>query len=108
MDVTSPHDDLDDQLHITAGAEGTVVVELRGEIDLGNAAEIGAEISKSVGDQARVVFDLSGVEFMDTSGLAVLLTVARTAASVLIRNPSMQVRRVIESTGLQTTLRMTP
>jgi anti-anti-sigma regulatory factor len=45
---------------------------------------------------------------MDTSGLALLLNVANRAASVSISDPSTQVRRVIESAGLGSILRMSP
>jgi anti-anti-sigma factor len=108
MDVTPPPADAGDQLDVRAEDDGTLIVELRGEIDLGNADELGAEIDRHLGDDTRVVFELSGVEFMDTSGLALLLNVANRAASVSISDPSTQVRRVIESAGLGSILRMSP
>ncbi len=108
MDVTPPPGDVGDQLDVASGDNGTLIVALRGEIDLGNADELGAEIGKHLGADTRVVFDLSGVEFMDTSGIALLLSVANRSAAVSISKASTQVRRVIESAGLESILRMTP
>ena len=48
----------------------------------------------------RLIFDLGGLEFIDSSGLAVLLAAAQKVPSVQLRNPSPIVRRVVEVTGL--------
>jgi anti-anti-sigma factor len=48
----------------------------------------------------RIVFDLGGLRFMDSAGIAVLLGAAAKAGVVHLREPSRGVRRVIELTGL--------
>ena len=86
-------------------ASGIPVVTLTGEIDISNVDSMRAKIDPIV-DQApeRVVFDLSGLAFMDSSGIALLLHVAAKARSVHLRDPSTIVRRIIEVTGLSDVL----
>ena len=50
---------------------------------------------------------MSGVEFMDSSGIAMLLRVAETAP-VEIRSPSAAVQLIIRATGLTETLHVAP
>ena len=47
----------------------------------------------------EVVFDLSGLEFMDSSGIHCLLRLA-AERDVVIRTPSAAVRRVLQIAGL--------
>jgi anti-sigma B factor antagonist len=88
---------------------GLPVVRLRGEIDISNAEAIGARLELLVeGRSDRVVVDLSNLNFMDSSGIAMLLHVVDRFGSVAIRNPTNVVRRIIESTGLTDILPMEP
>jgi anti-anti-sigma factor len=48
----------------------------------------------------RIVFDLGELQFMDSSGLAVLLGVAERVPVVELRRPQPLICRVIELTGL--------
>lgn len=86
--------------------DDTVLVRLTGEIDISNVDTFRGTIAATVTPASAVVFDLSGVAFMDTSGLALLIDVANTASSCVLRDPSSQVRRVVEASGLSTVLRM--
>ncbi|MCZ9338210.1 STAS domain-containing protein, partial [Streptomyces sp. TRM76130] len=53
---------------------GYAVLEFHGEIDLAVADEIAPVLDRATGDPgARVVLDLSGVEFFDCSGLRLLV-----------------------------------
>ncbi|CAL9348778.1 anti-sigma factor antagonist [Streptomyces sp. NPDC090994] len=53
---------------------GHTVLEFHGEIDLAVADEIAPLLDRATGDPgARVVLDLSGVEFFDCSGLRLLV-----------------------------------
>jgi anti-sigma B factor antagonist len=93
------------QIEVSTGADGVPVVALRGELDFATAPVADASIAPLLADQpARVVFDLTGVTFLDSSGIAVLVRSAHQAGTVAIRNPSTVVRRVIECTGLEETL----
>ena len=88
---------------------GTPVIRLAGELDMTSAETVrGAVDSALGGDPGRVVFETSKLEFMDSSGIALLLSVAQRVPEVLIREPSPIVRRLIELTGLEEILRITP
>ena len=52
---------------------GHTVLEFRGEIDLAAATEIAPHLDRETGrPAARVVIDLSGIDFFDCSGLRLL------------------------------------
>ena len=52
--------------------EGVVVARLQGEIDMSNAAELGAAITARVPSEARaLVLDLGGVGYVDSAGIHV-------------------------------------
>jgi anti-sigma B factor antagonist len=88
---------------------GQIVLSVVGELDLSSEAEVRTVADRAVQHGATAfVFDLSGITFMDSSGLALLLTVAGQVDSIEVRKPSATVRRVIELSGLASTLRMTP
>jgi anti-anti-sigma factor len=102
-----------------AGAQGVIdggrddsgarVVNLVGEIDLANADALGEKLDQLIGDGAeRLVVDLSALDFMDSSGIAMLLRTAGRVDSMTVRNPTDVVRRIIECTGLADTLRIEP
>ena len=89
--------------------DGTPVVSLAGELDLTNAEQVRSVISGSLsGQAARLVFDMSGVEFMDSSGIALLASAVQKVQEVELRNPTPIVRRLVELTGLAGILRITP
>lgn len=88
-----------DLLSIVPTASGFAVA---GEIDAHTAPLIAEALAGS--DQDPLVVDLSGVEFVDSSGLRVLLEAhqARTAAgtSLVLSEPSAAVRRVFDIAGV--------
>jgi anti-anti-sigma factor len=94
--------------HWREGA-GTVVVRITGEVDMSNAASVQETVDQVVGSGVEgLIFDLGGLEFIDSSGLAVLLAAAQKVPSVRLRNPSSIVLRVVEVTGLSETLPTEP
>ena len=81
------------------------VVRVTGEIDIATADTVRTAIETAMErGLKRLLIDMAGVSFMDSSGIAVLLEAAQGADSVLIRQPSNAVRRVIERTGLSEVL----
>ncbi len=88
-------------------ASGAPVVRLIGEIDISNADEIAAELDAVAREGSQLVIDLAGLEFMDSSGIAMLLRAAARVDTLELRNPSSTVRRIIECTGLTEILRIT-
>lgn len=94
-------------VEVVRGDDHTVTVRLRGEIDLASAAAVEQAVRAALPEPpVRVVFDLSELRFMDSSGIAVLLRLACDAAGVSVRNPSPTVAMVIEATGLSEILRV--
>jgi anti-sigma B factor antagonist len=82
---------------------GDVVVRLAGEIDLYNAAEVGAaleEVGKSAPE--RVVVDLGEVDFVDSTALGTLIEARKrlTDARFVLAAPGRDVRRALEVAGL--------
>ena len=59
-----------------------VVVRMRGELDLAGAPRAGEQIGEAVPTSARgVVVDFSELEFIDSSGIAMLFGLARRLGS---------------------------
>jgi anti-sigma B factor antagonist len=96
--------DLGSQLAVVAIDNGW---RLEGEIDSHTAPKL-AECMKDLPDRPSVIADFSGVSFMDSSGLRVLVEATTRAAqagrSLVICNPTAAVRRVVEISGLADTL----
>jgi anti-anti-sigma factor len=106
-------DDLtSDNLTIDVSIEGAgaVVVRIAGEIDISTADTVRAAVAGAVEreaiepDASLLVLDMAGVDFIDSSGVTVLLQAVKLAGSFQIRSPSMAVRRIIETTGLSDVL----
>lgn len=92
-----------ESLSVSIDADGTVVAT--GDIDLAG----GPLLEKAILQQEEstpIVIDLSGVEFIDSSGLRSLLSASRRAqvrnATVTLRDPSAGVLRLLSITGTTT------
>jgi anti-anti-sigma factor len=92
-----------------ATEDGTSVILLSGELDMVSVDRIRPVIEEVLGaGSERLVFDVSGLEFMDSSGIALLVSATRRAQQVQLRHPTPIVRRLIELTGLTELLLMVP
>jgi anti-anti-sigma factor len=90
-------------------ASGLSVITIAGEVDTSNVASVEAELERVTGSAPELlVFDLSALEFIDSSGIALLLRSAGKVGRLELRNPSGVVQRVIEATGLSDVLRVQP
>lgn len=84
-------------------------VKITGELDMSNIESLREVLDPIVaGGHTTLVFDLSELRFIDSSGIALLLVAARQMDSVYLRNPSPGVRRVVEITGLGNILPIEP
>ena len=84
------------------------VLELRlaGEVDLATVAPLREATTTAIASGAydRLIFDLAGVTFIDSSGLHVVAEAerafSRNGGATLVVNPAPNVRRVFELLGL--------
>ena len=89
---------------------GMLMLVLSGELDLTNVDSIRAGLDAALAEQHdQVAFDLSGLRFMDSSGIALMLSVARqVGGSIELRDAGPIIRRLIELTGLESVLQLMP
>ena len=87
-------------------ADRNLLLELSGELDHHGAKNALRELELAV-DAALprlLVLDLTGVTFMDSSGIALILRaqqrMQRLDGSVLVRNVPSQARRVLDAAGI--------
>jgi anti-sigma B factor antagonist len=88
----------------TRERDGQVVVVLRGELDVAEAAQVAASLAVVAASGRTVIVDLEGLGFIDSSGLAALVSArhhARRAGSdLLLAAPQQQVLRMLAITRL--------
>jgi anti-sigma B factor antagonist len=92
----------------TARDEDAIVLWLRGDVDLRARDRVASTAIDLLADEKVVIADLSGVTFLDSSGLSALVQ-ARKAAIRLgrrfaVRSASPPAARVLTVTGLATWL----
>jgi anti-sigma B factor antagonist len=88
---------------------GAPVVTLTGELDMSNADALQNALAAITARRPqRLIFELSGLRFIDSAGIAVLLGAAAEIDAVHVRDPSPTVRRVLELTGLDDVLAIEP
>ena len=85
---------------------GTLRVRLEGELDHRRAGEIRAELDALIADPRvrRLVFDLSGLEFMDSSGIGMMIgrykLMKRRGGSVAVMPGGARMDRIMRLSGL--------
>jgi anti-sigma B factor antagonist len=81
---------------------GHLIVTLRGELDVVDAASLAAALAAARGP--RIIIDLAELEFIDCSGLRMLARAREQArqsgGDLLLAAPRRQVRRILALTGL--------
>ena len=84
--------------------DGRAVVALRGELDIADAASVGAALTAVAARGRELIVDLAGLEFIDCSGLTALLLARKQArkagGDLLLAAPQDQVLRVLAATRL--------
>jgi len=88
----------------TSECGGHVVVALRGELDILDAAGVAAALAAVAARKPEIVVDLAGLEFIDSSGVAALARGRKHArhagGDLLLAAPRQQVLRVLTLTRL--------
>ena len=89
--------------------DGAPLVKLEGELDMATAPELEAVVGPIIaGKPPRLVVNAAGLEFADSSAIALLVTWANAVPHVEIRQPPELLRRVIARMGLSERLHVQP
>ena len=92
--------------------DGRAHLTLRGELDLATAPELEQLVNERIDSPQEVVVDLRGLEFMDSSGIRVLVAAharaGRTGTRVFIVRPApgSAVAKIVEVAGLDRELHL--
>ncbi|MBR6236505.1 MAG: anti-sigma factor antagonist [Firmicutes bacterium] len=79
----------------------TLVIELSGHIDSANAAEVESAVTaaRGTGDFKKVVVDCSGLNYVSSAGLRVILRLKKAVADTSLINVSPEVYDILDVTG---------
>jgi anti-sigma B factor antagonist len=83
--------------------EGAIVLTLAGELDLYNADEVRDALAEALASSpARVIVDMSEVEFVDSTALGVLIEAQSKLgrSELLLAGPQLETRRTLQVSGL--------
>ncbi len=87
----------------------TAFLTIVGELDINSVDGIETAVERLAGAEAdRLVIDLSGLSFADSSAIAMWVRWASAFEAVELRDPTPLLRRVIETMGLAEALHLTP
>ena len=101
MSTAAPGDRL--RIELDGRSPGEATLRLAGELDLVTAPTLRDELARHQARGLRIVLDLSGIEFLDSTGLVLLMEVAREPAAngwslALRRDLSPSVARLFQVT----------
>ena len=79
-----------------------LTVELKGELNVGTSPELEQALKGKLEEVDKLIFDLSGLEYISSAGLRVLLFSHQTVSkngTMIIRNLTDEVKDMFEVTG---------
>ncbi len=91
----------------TERRDGALILILHGEIDHHNAVRIRTDMDALLYEERpkRTVLDLSHIEFMDSSGLGLIMgryaLMQRLGGELILRRPHQRIVQIFELAGLQ-------
>jgi anti-anti-sigma factor len=94
------------EYHFSTHADGAVVLELSGEVDLAGTAVVEPELWERTREPPPLlVLDLRAVKFLDSAGVLLLLRAYRWQKAAdqrlrIVLNPRQSAYRVLASSGL--------
>ena len=92
---------------VSEDRDGYPLVKLRGELDMTTSPKLEGAVGPIIaGAPARLIVDASGLEFADSSAIALLVRWANLVPEVEIRQPPGLLRDVISRMGLSDRLKM--
>ena len=94
---------------LTWTGEGWSLARVAGDIDIASAPRLRERLITLITEgRTRIVLDLSGVDFLDSTGLGVIVGVLKRARTMggdlALVCPNQSVRRVFEITALDRTM----
>ena len=99
------------ELESRATADGQAVV-VRGEIDMATAPMLRDKLNQLVDAGAtRIVLDCRGLDFLDSSGIGVLIAVRKRLGddgALTLESPQAHVRKVLDLTGVSAHMEIVP
>jgi stage II sporulation protein AA (anti-sigma F factor antagonist) len=87
-------------------SEGNLIVKLDGEIDHHSIKGVREELDDIIGASRpkTMILELSGIDFMDSSGLGLVLgryrKLSETGSEMLIKNPTRETERILKMAGV--------
>jgi anti-sigma B factor antagonist len=97
---------------VTEPAPGVDLLTLTGELDFASGRELATALARLAGRPRRIVVDLSPLQFVDSSGVKMLVSAARNAESdgggLVLVSPTPSVQRVFEILHLYDVMTVVP
>jgi len=88
-----------------ARVDSATVIFVEGEIDMATAERLRNALESHMGPEQSIVLDMSGVEFMDSSCLRMLVQargkLTGDGGSLVLRNPSPAAHRLLSVAGAE-------
>lgn len=90
--------------------DGLIVAEVEGNINSANAGELEAALKDCPGDADGVVIDASGMEYISSAGLRVILNTKKKCGAKIFRviNVSNDVKSIFDVTGFSEIMEIVP
>ncbi len=92
--------------------DGTLAVRIEGEVDHHSAREIREEVDRMIaeGRPKTLLLELDGIDFMDSSGLGLVLgryrRMLESGGKTVIRNPSARTEKILRMAGVDKLMRI--
>ncbi len=99
------------ELETLLSADGDALV-VRGEIDMATAPQLRDRLNELVdAGSTRIVLDCRGLDFLDSSGIGVLVAVRKRlgdGGTLTLESPPAHVRKVLDLTGVSAHVSVVP
>lgn len=104
--------DVNPRLSISTDAADAACLVLSGEVDAHTAPELAGHLDPLPGESGDIVLDMAAIEFIDSSGLRLIVEAHHRATDaerrLVLRHPNASVLRVLEISGLRDHLSIDP
>lgn len=98
-------------IQIVKEEEQVIALEVNGEIDIYNVKEFKETIEKITYFKKNIIIDMKNLEFIDSSGLGVLVTLAqelnKDKRAMELLNPPAHIVKLISTTGIDNVIKVT-